>query len=458
MATCRCWAGASTSTRRCTSTRSAVRAACCWAPRSRWCGAPWPSCAARCAGAAGEWICAALVGPGGHGADDEPPVPLRPARPARYDPWLFRGGFFLVGLCTLACIAAATHRRSWIGRLLGIRPLHWVGTRSYGLYLCHWPIYQIIREPGEPLIAAASSSSRCSSPCRSPSSATASSNCRCGRVAWASSCAASAVPGRRRRVSVDGERWWSARPRRCFTGFATVQHRHRRSALRRPGRVRQPEGARGHRAGVSAARSTPTTVASTAPRSSHRPHSPWIRARPRRPPPWHPPPRCPTRSTSLPAYAIGESVMLGAAPQLQAGGVQVNAAVSRQGTNVAEVVGQLRAAAQLGRVVIVQTGTNGQRQRRDARQDHERPPRRPDTARGVPHRARTAWLDRRQQHPHPAVARSLPEREGARLGDALADRSPANWPATATTCAPAAAKQFYANLIFDAIGRPDLKK
>jgi hypothetical protein len=68
-----------------------------------------------------------------------------------YDPWLFRGGFLLTGVCTVAIIAAATHRRAWIGRLLGIRPLHWVGTRSYGLYLYHWPIYQIIREPGQQL-------------------------------------------------------------------------------------------------------------------------------------------------------------------------------------------------------------------------------------------------------------------------------------------------------------------
>ena len=51
----------------------------------------------------------------------------------------------------------------------------------------------------------------------------------------------------------------------------------------------------------------------------------------------------------LPTYAVGESVMLGAAPQLQAGGVLVNAAVSRQGGNVADVVGMLRAAGQLGR-------------------------------------------------------------------------------------------------------------
>ena len=78
-----------------------------------------------------------------------------------YDPWLFRGGFLLTGICTIAIIAAATHRRAYIGRLLGIRPLHWVGTRSYGLYLYHWPIYQIIREPGEQLTHASVPAPRC---------------------------------------------------------------------------------------------------------------------------------------------------------------------------------------------------------------------------------------------------------------------------------------------------------
>jgi peptidoglycan/LPS O-acetylase OafA/YrhL len=71
---------------------------------------------------------------------------------SRYNPWLFRGGFFLTGLATLTVIAATVHRRSLIGRLLGNRLLNWIGTRSYGLYLYHWPIYQIIRKmAGVPL-------------------------------------------------------------------------------------------------------------------------------------------------------------------------------------------------------------------------------------------------------------------------------------------------------------------
>ena len=63
----------------------------------------------------------------------------------RFNPWLFRGGFFLTGIATLMVIAAVTHQRAMMGRLLGNPAFNWVGTRSYGLYVYHWPIYQIIR-------------------------------------------------------------------------------------------------------------------------------------------------------------------------------------------------------------------------------------------------------------------------------------------------------------------------
>ena len=68
------------------------------------------------------------------------------------DPWLFRGGFLVTGIATLAVIAAVTHRGAHAGRLLGMPILLWIGIRSYGLYLYHWPIYQIIRGvAGNPL-------------------------------------------------------------------------------------------------------------------------------------------------------------------------------------------------------------------------------------------------------------------------------------------------------------------
>ena len=70
----------------------------------------------------------------------------------RFDPWLFRGGFFVTGLATLMVIAAVTHQRALMGRLLGNRVFNYVGTRSYGMYLYHWPIYQIIRgQAGVPM-------------------------------------------------------------------------------------------------------------------------------------------------------------------------------------------------------------------------------------------------------------------------------------------------------------------
>ena len=62
------------------------------------------------------------------------------------DPLLFRGGFFVTSLLTLLVIAAVTHQRARAGAVLGNPLFLWVGTRSYGLYLYHWPIYQVIRE------------------------------------------------------------------------------------------------------------------------------------------------------------------------------------------------------------------------------------------------------------------------------------------------------------------------
>ena len=63
-----------------------------------------------------------------------------------YNPWLYRGGFFLTGVATLLLIAATTHQGAVTGKLLGHPALVWVGTRSYGLYLYHWPVFQMIRK------------------------------------------------------------------------------------------------------------------------------------------------------------------------------------------------------------------------------------------------------------------------------------------------------------------------
>ncbi|WP_394833051.1 acyltransferase [Pendulispora rubella] len=57
------------------------------------------------------------------------------------DPFLYRGGLWLTEAGALVLIACATAgERSLVARALSFRPLTWVGTVSYGVYLWHWPI------------------------------------------------------------------------------------------------------------------------------------------------------------------------------------------------------------------------------------------------------------------------------------------------------------------------------
>ena len=64
-----------------------------------------------------------------------------------FDPRLYRGGFLLVDLATLAVIVGVLHPAAALGRLLGVAPLRWLGTRSYAVYLWHWPVFMLTR-PG----------------------------------------------------------------------------------------------------------------------------------------------------------------------------------------------------------------------------------------------------------------------------------------------------------------------
>ncbi len=61
--------------------------------------------------------------------------------------WLYRGGFFIVSLAALGIVALASHPAIGFGRLLAVQPMRYIGERSYGLYLYHWPIFVVTR-PG----------------------------------------------------------------------------------------------------------------------------------------------------------------------------------------------------------------------------------------------------------------------------------------------------------------------
>ncbi|MFZ9988318.1 MAG: acyltransferase family protein [Candidatus Nanopelagicales bacterium] len=62
-----------------------------------------------------------------------------------YSNFIYRGGFLVLSAVVCVLIAAASHPGAPFGRMLGAQPMRYIGQRSYGLYLYHWPIYVITR-------------------------------------------------------------------------------------------------------------------------------------------------------------------------------------------------------------------------------------------------------------------------------------------------------------------------
>jgi len=76
-----------------------------------------------------------------------------------FQPLLYHGGITIFSLVCAGLIFAATHSETTLSRFLEIPIMRWLGTRSYGIYLWHFPVFMMSRSgfdvnlPAIPLFA-----------------------------------------------------------------------------------------------------------------------------------------------------------------------------------------------------------------------------------------------------------------------------------------------------------------
>jgi peptidoglycan/LPS O-acetylase OafA/YrhL len=252
-------------------------------------------------------------------------------------PLVYRGGLALVAILTAVAIAACISPRSLIGRALDLEPIRWVGRRSFGLYLWHWPLYVLLgvalpqfTEDTDGLqllggaaacltvIAATLSYRYVESPIRSR-------GFRAALGAWVTRARATRG-GARRAVATSAVLLAAV----TMTGLAVV--------------VAPAEGSlqRTIEAGEQAVRQAPTSPSAV-------------------PVPPPAPAALATMPTGDQITAIGDSVMLGVAPQLQEAypGIDIHAEVSRQFASAPALVKKIADRGRLRPVLLVGLGTNG---------------------------------------------------------------------------------------------------
>ncbi|QNO37827.1 acetyltransferase [Protaetiibacter sp. SSC-01] len=284
----------------------------------------WPLAARRILGTAGALSLAGLVA-------------LSIAMPGEAD-WAYQGGLLAVAVLTAVLIAAFLVPGSPLARAIDVAPLRWIGRRSYGIYLWHWPVFVLLVAllpdwSSEPALAWA-----------------------LGGIAAAITVVVAALsyryvetPIRRDGFRATWRAWASGwRPARLATAgsaaalvLVLVGVAGTTAAL-----VVQPQQsdvADRIQAGQDAIRETPTPTSDPTPTPTSDPTGP------------------PRQLQGDQITAVGDSVMLAAVPELQAAfpGIHIDAAVSRSMSAAPDILRGLRNAGMLRPTVVIALGTNG---------------------------------------------------------------------------------------------------
>jgi peptidoglycan/LPS O-acetylase OafA/YrhL len=70
-------------------------------------------------------------------------------RTDQYSAFIYHGGLVLLTIATAVVVGVLAHPASRLGTALGWGPLRWIGVRSYGIYLWHFPII-VLASPSGP--------------------------------------------------------------------------------------------------------------------------------------------------------------------------------------------------------------------------------------------------------------------------------------------------------------------
>lgn len=284
-----------------------------------------------------------------------------------YDSFLYPWGFLLLSLVTAAAIAVIAHPASLTGRILGYKPMKWLGARSYGIYLWHYPVivltsplggedgshvFRSIIQIAASLILASLSYKFIEEPIRSGLISRLWKKLRTGKISWSQlplkgwvttssvlilviiSCASITRPPVNASTSID-KQVWVQKPDSKANQEPAKNSETKPEVEPQNKPVTSPDNKsethQDHESGKKPDSQSTSKSGSTAVKSP------------------------------IPVTAIGDSVLLDAEPYLKqfVPNIVVDARIGRQMLEAPEVVAQLRSEGKLGDIVVIELGTNG---------------------------------------------------------------------------------------------------